>query len=642
MRRWQEDEASRQINVVEKVIDYVLGSGNHARSFVSRGAAGRLTALPVAWYAENGGYWAMAPGYDRPDHADLRREVASDCLFCHNGYPDASPARDIAEGIDCQRCHGPGRAHVEAARAGAAGTRIRAAIVNPKRLEHQRQMDVCLQCHLQSTSRRLPYAIRRFGRDAYSFRPGERLSDYMLHFALAPEAGPDETFEVVHAGSRFMESSCYQRSAGRLTCTTCHDPHRPSGDTVARQKYGQVCRSCHEGVRHTSEVSGDCVGCHMPKRRTDDAVHVVMTDHRITRTPVRGDLLTPRKEMHESDERAQLGRVVPLYPNRLTGPDELYVAVAQVREAANLTEGITWLQRAIARYRPSRPEFLHELGEALRSAGRPREAVKAYREAVDRWPQFAPAWRGLGLSNLGSGDARVGLTALERAVALDPLNLEALNALGAEYQKANRMQESVSMLRRAIAAHPDAPEPQLNLAVAYLSLNDSARAATALREAIRLRPDFAAAHNNLAILLDRQGQALEAARHFENALRLQAGYSEAHTNYGLHLARRKEWTRARQHLSEAARLAPSAPAFANLGTVLARIGDPAGARDQYRRALELDATFEPARLNLARTLISQGNRHEAAQHLRKLTSSNSSEIRNAADYLLKLIESAAN
>ena len=31
----------------------------------------------------------------------------------------------------------------------------------------------------------------------------------------------------------------------------------------------------------------DCVACHMPKTRTDDAVHIVITDHRIQRGPAR-------------------------------------------------------------------------------------------------------------------------------------------------------------------------------------------------------------------------------------------------------------------------------------------------------------------------------------------------------------------
>src|SRR5207247_6691893 len=43
----------------------------------------------------------------------------------------------------------------------------------------------------------------------------------------------------------------------------------------------------------------DCVSCHMPKRRTQDVVHVVMTDHKIQKPqkPMTGaGLLAPREE----------------------------------------------------------------------------------------------------------------------------------------------------------------------------------------------------------------------------------------------------------------------------------------------------------------------------------------------------------
>ena len=36
---------------------------------------------------EKGGYWAMNPGYDRPDHEGFRRPISYDCMFCHNAYP---------------------------------------------------------------------------------------------------------------------------------------------------------------------------------------------------------------------------------------------------------------------------------------------------------------------------------------------------------------------------------------------------------------------------------------------------------------------------------------------------------------------------------------------------------------------------
>ena len=39
-------------HLLEKSIDYWIGSGNHARSYASRTAAGDLVELPLTWYAE--------------------------------------------------------------------------------------------------------------------------------------------------------------------------------------------------------------------------------------------------------------------------------------------------------------------------------------------------------------------------------------------------------------------------------------------------------------------------------------------------------------------------------------------------------------------------------------------------------------
>jgi len=121
-RRHQIGFGGKETNVVEVAVDFVIGSGNHARSYLHRTAEGKLMELPVSWYTEKGGYWAMSPGYDRPSHPDFRRAIANNCMFCHNGYPAGQESVDqsdsdaifgsrMPEGIDCQRCHGPGQAH---------------------------------------------------------------------------------------------------------------------------------------------------------------------------------------------------------------------------------------------------------------------------------------------------------------------------------------------------------------------------------------------------------------------------------------------------------------------------------------------------------------------------------------------------
>jgi hypothetical protein len=273
-----------------------MGSSNHVRSYLHRTERGALTELPLAWYAEKGGMWAMGPGHDR-DYMLPPRAIAYECMFCHNAYPripsghdepGSEPlyAGDLPEGIDCQRCHGPGANHVRIAQTtGSSVEAIRKAIVNPARLSSERRMDVCMQCHLETTSLRMPHSIVRYDRTPFSYRPGEPLGNFMIFFDHAPGCKYQDDFEIAHSAYRLRKSDCFLRSNGKLACTTCHNPHDVPRGEAAAAHYNSICGTCHT-VKHTA--SPDCVGCHMPKRRTEDVIHAVMTDHWIQRRPPAG------------------------------------------------------------------------------------------------------------------------------------------------------------------------------------------------------------------------------------------------------------------------------------------------------------------------------------------------------------------
>ena len=129
----------------------------------------------------------------------------------------------LPEGIDCQRCHGPGQAHVEAVKSGDMKAGVR-AIVNPAKLDRDRQLEACMQCHLESTSSPLPFQIQRYEQPLFSYTPGKPLSDYFIHFDHAPGTpGRDDKFEIAGGAYRLRKSACFQRS--EMTCLTCHDPH---------------------------------------------------------------------------------------------------------------------------------------------------------------------------------------------------------------------------------------------------------------------------------------------------------------------------------------------------------------------------------------------------------------------------------
>jgi predicted CXXCH cytochrome family protein len=526
-RRYQIDDRKQQANVIEEQVDYVIGSGNHARTYLHLTEQNKLVEMPLSWYAEDGGHWGMSPGYDWRGHSGFRRKITLECMFCHNAYPEGAsdsdradmeavfPAGKIPEGIDCQRCHGPGSAHVESPEAGN--------IVNPAALPRDRNLEVCMQCHLETTSAPLPYAVRLFDRGVFSYRPGEPLSEYMIHFDSAQRAGLDDRFEIASSVYGLRKSRCFQASA--MTCTTCHDPHDiPRGESAV-QHYVKVCKSCHEdGIRKLVAAKGhpaseDCLGCHMPKRRTQDVVHAVMTDHYIKRT-VEPGLLAPLSERHGADEDIYKGEVVPYYPSPLhdTTENDLYVAVAQVTAKADLPNGIRKLRAVIDRTQPQSGGFYFELAKAYAEVNAFDQAIPMYRKTLERWPDYWPALHrlGLALSRVGKIDEAVGF--IERA-STRTTDGTVLNDLALLYRRQGRTAEAIAALQKAAARDDSLPHVYNNLAGMLQETGDIAGAERAFRDAIRVQPDLMAAHFNLGLLLLGEGKRDEAIGHFQTVIR---------------------------------------------------------------------------------------------------------------------------
>jgi Tfp pilus assembly protein PilF len=454
-------------NVLEKRIDYLIGSGHHSITPVHRNEQGRLVELPLSWYAERGGYWAMSPGYDRPDHSDFRRELSDGCLFCHNGYPSAANG-GLAMGIDCQRCHGPGEQHA----------RRRGKIVNPAALSPDRHAEVCMQCHLETAGRNIPEAIRRFDRTPFSYRPGEALSNYMLYFRFA-DPDVSDTITVNSSANRLRESQCFLRSNGRLRCTTCHDPHGVSAINVA-----DVCRTCHISA-HAREKAG-CDGCHMPKRRTQDAVHVVMTDHRIRREPLAEDALRPKTEQHDR----RTGRIGLLHPEGRGQGTRLYLAVAQARSSANPSEAAAELAGAIGMAKPREADPYIALAEAYGRAGEIRKAIAAWTEAFSLEPDKPPAATRLAELLAAAGQHRKAIVMLEHRLPHQPSDAPLLNALAVLYGHEGRFADALRLLGTAIRAAPDDPVSWLNTGVCLEASGDKNGAEAAYRQAVQLQPDL--------------------------------------------------------------------------------------------------------------------------------------------------------
>jgi predicted CXXCH cytochrome family protein len=655
-RRWQIGFDGKQTNVDEKRVDYVLGSGNHARTFLHLTEKNTLQQLPLGWYGEKGGYWAMNPGYDRPDYAGSVRPIYYECMSCHNGYPkipegerkdltQTTYLQPLPEGIDCQRCHGPGQNHVDRASEGAAAEVVRAAIVNPARLNPDREIEVCLQCHLETSNEKLPHAIVRFDRAPFSYVPGQPLAGYETIFDRAQ--GNLKSFEVAQAGYRLRESQCFLKSAGKLRCTSCHNPHDIPRGQQATAHYNQVCLGCHQTVTrasasapHTSEAN--CVGCHMPKRRTDDGVHVVMTEHLISRRPPSGDLLA------EKSERAQTqpyqGEVVPYYPAKLsstgasTEDNELTVAVAQVREQSNLKDGLPRLASLIDKYHPARPSYYAELAEGYLAAGDAASAVRYFEEAAKRDPDSSNRLIQWGDALMETGQWPLAEEKLRRATELTPDDPRAWGRLGWAMWQQNKAGEAEAALEKAISLGPDVPELYNNLGLVLWGVGDRSAAEKQFRAALRIQPGIAEWRLNLGRALASQGQIAEASFQMEQSLRLKPDYAEARLDYARVLTDLNRPADAEKQAKLAVEADPrSGPGHEILGALLYGKGDLSGAGRELSAAVQLQPGDWRAQVELGIVLARQGDRAGAVQHLTAAAQGPDPDARAAAEQALRAL-----
>ncbi len=633
-RWWQIGFKGQEESAGESKIDFVMGSSNHVRTYLHRTERGTLTMLPLAWYAEKGGSWALNPGFDVSD-PPIGRKVGYDCMFCHNAYPSVPSGHEDArsepvysaqlpQGIDCQRCHGPGGNHLKAVtQPGAKLADIRSAILNPSRLGKERGMEVCMQCHLETTSFPLPNAIRRFDRGPFSYRAGEPLSAFQLSFDHAPGAGREAKFEIVNSVYRLRQSKCFLESKGELGCTTCHDPHDIQHGQAGVDGYNKKCVQCHQPGKiavqaHPSD--SNCVGCHMPKRRAEDVIHVVMTDHLIQRRAPANPLAEfPEKRGAEADYR---GEVVP-YGDK----DDLYTAIAQVTQRSNLEAGIARLQAEIAKRKPERPEVYMELGDALQKAGRSEESATAYRLAIEKWPASAVLWARLAMPLRSLGKSQEPLEAMLKSVQADPNLPEPWYNLALLQSDLGDKKSAIDSFRKSIALDPEFADSRNGLGIALAETGQLQEAEAEIRGALKIRPALPGAHAYLAFLLANRGDLDEAISHFERA----GDGASNQFSYGITLARMNRLAEARIHLEKSLQADARQPlAHEVLGRLMEAARQIPEAISHYREAIRLQPNFGKAHLDLATVLARQGERAGAAAEFRVAQSDPDPQVRNAA------------
>jgi superkiller protein 3 len=116
------------------------------------------------------------------------------------------------------------------------------------------------------------------------------------------------------------------------------------------------------------------------------------------------------------------------------------------------------------------------------------------------------------------------------------------------------------------------------------------------------------AHAGLAEVRSRQNRIDDAIAHYSEAVRLAPDEAEWRVNLGLLLVRKGDIAGAAESFDQAVRLRPQdAESYNNLGAMLARLGRTPEAIAAYTRALEIRPQYALARRNLGLSLAAHGD-----------------------------------
>lgn len=210
-----------------------------------------------------------------------------------------------------------------------------------------------------------------------------------------------------------------------------------------------------------------------------------------------------------AEQAREILKVVPHQPMAA-----LLLALA-TRALGPLDEAIRLLTDLVA----AQPEFARahcELGVTLRLAGHGEAALTALRRAVTVEPRLAPAWLALGDLYFGVDDytnADAAYLQHIKCSAQDPTLLAAGAAL---YE--NRLPEAEGKLRSLLKQSPRDVAALRMLAEVAGRLRRYRDAEVLLRRCLELAPNFNTARHNLALVLHRQGKASESLAEVERLL----------------------------------------------------------------------------------------------------------------------------
>jgi tetratricopeptide (TPR) repeat protein len=518
-------------HLLNQRIDYVVGSGQHTNSHIFR-VKDHLYQAPFTWYAQKGKL-DLPPGYEQGGNVRFSRKIGLECMSCHNAMPtkfvtgSSNKFTAVNQGIDCERCHGPGEAHVKKIMAGQltdTSKKIDPSIVNPKKLPTDLQFEVCQRCHLQGNT------VLKPGKNYFDFKPGMYLKDVMEIY-LPRYTNADDKFIMASHVDRFKQSACFLSSEKTFNCTSCHNPHL-SVKATNHLKFNQTCQGCHSGSAPNFECTAaadalkaqdyNCVACHMPSSGSIDIPHVTVHDHYI-RKPQK----TKAQALAESE-------FIGLYAVNNPKPSARSKALAYLQQFEKFEAELYYLDSAnyfIEKMKPAHPSrlrlevYLNHLEQNYQATAQKvmEQGINKILEHLNqKEPTNAHAWTAyrIGEAFKAQRQLKQALQFYNRAVALAPGIADFKNKQGTCLMGLDRHNEAYLVFTQILKENPRHKEALNNAGFLMLKQGQTSLAKKWLQRAVKFYPDYELAYLNLATLAFQQKDQKATQQYLKQVIRI--------------------------------------------------------------------------------------------------------------------------
>ncbi len=244
------------------------------------------------------------------------------------------------------------------------------------------------------------------------------------------------------------------------------------------------------------------------------------------------------------------------------------------------------------RLRPNDTYLILRHGQFLAGAGRARDAVAVYRQALDARPFEMRIRVALAQLLAQSAMKEEAVKTLTSSEAPDRYSRkDALLLLGAHCAASGNIPEAAAIYEELGRMDPKNVDVLANQAAAALHRNDLAAMKQCLDKALVLDPDSVEALTNMGNYFAKQNRPREAVEWFAKAVQIDPQNPFAHIGLALQSVRLGQMEKGMEHAAQAVTLKPD---FLEAHLLLVGLYDQAGRKEEAKRHMELYALFKPA------------------------------------------------